>query len=241
MLWAALKEWGIVKGRIPPIWGELDLIDYAKLPKWKAAFQIEDDVFSEVLGARHVAASYVKGDITAVQIREVLSEHSGFLRQMDKRFKIEVCFYELQIDEGAIRLLKAAVKGCLPSGVGKITADVSLARLRQVMQSNLLTFVSPTAQSLATSVQQIVKSLSEQKAPRIGEGNDPFLQECLELYGYYITADVAEKDGAPQTVYGKEAVLKIPADDRSEAQDKSALDTHGRGAMHCVCLLAVRG
>ena len=143
MLWAVLKEWGIVKGRIPPIWGELDLIDYAKLPKWKGAFQIEDDVFNEVLGARRVAASYVKGDIIAVQIREVLNEHSGFLRQMDKRFKIEVCFYELQIDEGASRLLKAAVKGCLPSGLGKITADVSFGRLSKVLQSNLFAFVSP--------------------------------------------------------------------------------------------------
>jgi hypothetical protein len=143
MLWAVLKEWGIVKGRIPPIWGELDLIDYAKLPKWKGAFQIEDDVFNEVLGARRVVASYVKGDITAVQIREVLNEHSGFLRQMDNRFKIEVCFYELQIDEGASRLLKAAVKGCLPSGLGKITADVSFGRLSKVLQSNLFAFVSP--------------------------------------------------------------------------------------------------
>ena len=66
LLWAALKEWGIVKGRIPPIWGELDLIDFTKLPKWRGAFEVEDIGFVEVVGVRRVATSYVKETIIAL-------------------------------------------------------------------------------------------------------------------------------------------------------------------------------
>jgi hypothetical protein len=119
MAWAALKEWAIVKGRIPPIWGELGLVDYAELPRWRGAFEIEDSVFVDVVGVRRVAASYVKETFIALQIKGIMGEHSGFLRQMDKRFKIEVAFFELMIDVGADRLLQAEVKSCLPSGLAK--------------------------------------------------------------------------------------------------------------------------
>jgi len=114
---------------------------------------------------------------------------------MDKRFKIEVSVFELMVDVGVDRLLQAAVKSCLPSGLGQITADASLGRLSKVLQSKLFAFVSLPAQSLATSVQQVVKSLSELKAPRLGESNDPFLMSCMELYGYVITADIKATGG----------------------------------------------
>ena len=60
---------------------------------------------------------------------------------MDKRFKIEVAFFELMIDVGADRLLQAEVQSCLPSGLAKITADACLGRLGKVFQSKVFAFV----------------------------------------------------------------------------------------------------
>ena len=114
------------------------------------------------------------------------------------------------VDVGVDRLMQAAVTGCLPSGLGKRTADACLGRLSEVLQSNVFAFASPPAQSLATSVQQVVKSLSELKAPRLGEGNDPFLMSCMELYGYFVTAE-ATLTGKQKTVCGKGAAKEYLA------------------------------
>lgn len=211
ILWARIKEWGILQGRLLPIWGEGCLLDKTKIAAFRPDFTVDEGVINEMGVVRKLALSHLSGGPpTSALVSTVLQEHGAFLVQMDKRFKTEMSYFEHMVGDGSVDRLKDEVRACLPSSAGASASDAA-GRMSGVAASALFRWCGLGAQTLALSVLENVRSLAQNKAPAFGDANDPFLIECREKYKYFITYIVAGEEGASEILVGKDAAAKYIA------------------------------
>ncbi len=107
-------------------------------------------------------------------------------------------------------MLKDNALECLPEKLKPIDVQDSLGRLTNVVQGALYRFVDTPIQSVVVAAQKMARSLSENKPPKIGDANDPFLLECRERCKLFASWEYEDNaDTEPHSLKGKEAVIKM--------------------------------
>ena len=196
-VWGIIKTVGVQSQKLEPIISELHLGTHDPALKDQ---EVHGSLLLECGLVRGAAERYFEPNtpISAALAKEVLDKHCAFLLSMDKRWKIEKCFFTHACGEGGAQKMRDAIVAALPNEKRVLPTATSLQELTKLGKSALFDWVGIALQAAFQSVLGNVQAIAGERAPNFDKVNDPFLLQCKGLMALWCDIEIPKLGVKPK-------------------------------------------
>ena len=188
-------------------------------PTW-VGITVDIELLKEATVARSTANNFLAAaDQTGEAVKEALQRKQALLLGIDATFMLEVSFFANMLGEAGTSRLQQEILRCFPSEDRAVTLVACAQTLTQLASTQLMRFVTKSAQGLFKAVREAVSSLEFGRRPTFDSEstNAAFMTSVVGRLGFFVVEDTEASSGSPSAkVYGA-AAMKVKYDKLSAA------------------------
>ena len=203
---------------LEPLFCETELVAKPR-PTW-VGITVDSELLKEATVARSTANNFLAAaDQTGEAVKEALQRKQALLLGIDATFMLEVSFFANMLGEAGTSRLQQEILRCFPSEDRAVTLVACAQTLTQLASTQLMRFVTKSAQGLFKAVREAVSSLEFGRRPTFDSEstNAAFMTSVVGRLGFFVVEDTEASFGSPSAkVYGA-AAMKVKYDKLSAA------------------------